>query len=131
MCGFFIWKFTWKTAKDFSKRNNYNGKYYIVKILQEVISIDKSSLISRHLNGIYEELAGLVGIESVIKIYSTFKGQQVNFPVRLFSHEYVVSQIVELYNGTNTNTLATKFGYSERWVREIIKKHIEESDKGG
>jgi len=87
--------------------------------------IDKSSLASGHLNGIYEEFAELVGIDAVVKIYTKFRGQQVNFPVRLFAQGYVINQILERYDGKNLNTLATKFGYSERWVREMLKKYKE------
>jgi len=92
-----------------------------------VIKIDKFNVSSGHLNGVYEEFARYLGIDAALKIYSEFKGQQINFPVRLFSQEYVISQIVELYDGTNINQLAKRFGYSERWVRQMLKKHINES----
>lgn len=92
-----------------------------------VVEIDKSNVNSGHLNGVYEEFARYIGIDATLKIYSEFKGQQINFPVRLFSQEYVVSQIIEQYNGTNINQLAKRFGYSERWVRQMLKKHINES----
>ena len=30
----------------------------------------------------------------------------------------------EEYNGYNIKQLATKYGYSEKWIRKILKQHI-------
>lgn len=90
-----------------------------------MIQIDKKRIEGGHLNGVYEEIANLLGIDTALKIYENFKGQQICFPVRLFSQEFVVSEITRSYDGTNVNALATKFGYSERWIREVLKKQID------
>lgn len=116
-----IWKFAWKTSQDFSKREEYNDK----EVRNEVIQIDKKRIEGGHLNGIYEEMSTLLGIDVTLKIYEHFKGQQISFPVRLFSQEFVMSEIARSYDGTNINALATKFGYSERWIREVLKKQID------
>lgn len=89
-----------------------------------VVSID-NNYSEGSLNGIYEELSQLFGIDMTIKIYEHFKGQQICFPVRLFSQSFVISEIARCYDGTNINALARKFGYSERWVREMLKKQID------
>ena len=49
---------------------------------------------------------------------------QWSFPVQLFSKEFIKKQIVEEYNGYNIKQLATKYGYSEKWIRKILKQHI-------
>lgn len=90
-----------------------------------MIQIDKKRIEGGHLNGIYEEISSLLGIDITLKIYEHFKGQQISFPVRLFSQEFVVSEIARSYDGTNINALATKFGYSERWIREVLKRQID------
>ena len=77
-----------------------------------------------YLNGVYSELAGLLGIEAVLKIHSAYRGQQITFPVQLFSKEFLKKQIVEEYDGYNIKQLATKYGYSEKWIRKILKQHI-------
>lgn len=74
-----------------------------------------------NLNEIYFELAELIGIEATLIIYAHFKGQQVTFPTRLMSKEYIYKQIKEEYNGQNISELALKYGYTERHLREIIK----------
>ncbi len=78
------------------------------------------------LNGVYNELAGLLGIDAAMKIHASYRGQQITFPVELFSKEFLIRQIVCEYDGHNVKQLATKFGYSEKWIRKIIK---ENSDK--
>lgn len=86
-----------------------------------MIKIDKFVLNIDGLNGIYKEMTELVGVEDTLKLYSTFKGQQITFPVRLFSKEYVKEQIIFLHKTENVKVLAKKFGYSERWIRELIR----------
>ena len=49
------------------------------------------------------------------------KGLQITFPTRFFSKEYIEKKILEEYDGANVKKLAIKFGYSERWVRSIIR----------
>lgn len=95
-------------------------------ILSEVIMpMDPSKIQVEYLNGAYNELANLLGIEAVLKIYNSYRGQQLTLPVRLFSKEFIVRQIVEEYDGYNIKQLATKFGYSEKWIRKILKDHKE------
>lgn len=74
------------------------------------------------LNGIYGELAALIGLESMLQVYLQFKGQQITFPVKLFSKEYTMQQIQVEYNGSNVRELAKKYGYSERWIRELLRQ---------
>ena len=75
------------------------------------------------LADIYRDMSEIVGIEKTVLIYSAFKGQQVSFPVHLFSAEYMRRCIRDEFDGTNIRQLALKYGYSERWIREIIKNN--------
>ena len=93
-----------------------------------VMSFDKNSIKGEYLNGVYSELATLVGIDVVLKIHSSYRGTQVSFPVELFSKEFIISQIVSEYDGFNIKQLATKYGYTEKWIRKILKDHIDSSD---
>ena len=90
-----------------------------------IFEMDVSNIKYEYLNGAYSELANLLGIEAVLKIHSAYRGQQITFPVQLFSKEFLKKQIVDEYNGYNIKQLATKYGYSEKWVRQILKEHID------
>lgn len=73
-------------------------------------------------NNIYKELAEIIGIENAIKLNIIYGGQQVSFPKRIVSQDYCEKQIKLEYNGKNIKELAQKYGYTERWVYNILKK---------
>lgn len=76
------------------------------------------------LTGIYSEMAEIIKIEDVVALYQHFKGQQVSFPTRLYSKEYVLKQ-VNNSDKEPIKKLATKYGYSERRLRQIINENSE------
>ena len=69
---------------------------------------------------LYKEIAELLGEENTIILYNHFKGQQVSFPLHLYSGEYIKKCIYEEYNGSNIRELALKYGFTERWIRKIL-----------
>ena len=70
--------------------------------------MDPKEIESEYLNGVYNEIANTLGIEAAVKLYSTYRGQQIT---------------VAEYDGKNVRQLATKYGYSEKWIRKMIKEH--------
>ena len=89
----------------------------------ERVVMGEENIRSEHLNGIYRELAEMIGVEAVMKIHSTHRGQTISLPVELFNKEYIAEKIMEEYDGTNVKYLATKFGYCDKWIRKIIKEY--------
>ena len=77
---------------------------------------------SEQLSDVYKDLCSLIGLEHTLLIYSNYRGQQISFPVKLISREYIIKQIQSEFNGSNAKDLAVRYDYSERWVREIVKK---------
>lgn len=73
------------------------------------------------LAGIYSELAEIIGMNNVIIIYKHFKGQQVSFPTHLYSKEFVVEQVYS-DKSQSIRQKATRYGYSERRLRQIIQE---------
>ena len=80
------------------------------------------------LQGVYKELAEIIGVEAAIAVYKELKGQQVTFPTRLYEHNYVIREVNLRYNGSNLKELAREFGYTERWIRTFIIKNSEGRD---
>lgn len=78
------------------------------------------------LNPIYQEIRERLGLEAAQQMYEMFKGQQVSFPMRFYSPAYTKRCIIQEYDGKNINTLALKYGYSEKTVRRMIR----EQDRG-
>ena len=75
------------------------------------------------LNGVYEAISELIGFDNTTKLYKHFAGSQINFPTRLFSKEFVLSEAVEAYDGTSEsiNKIAVKYNYSERTIGKLLK----------
>lgn len=73
------------------------------------------------LAGIYSELAEIIGMDNAIIIYKHFKGQQVCFPTRLYSKDFVVEQVLS-DKSQSIRQKATEFGYSERRLRQMRRE---------
>lgn len=71
---------------------------------------------------VYKEMAGILGEEATLKIYENFRGQQVTFPMRLYSKSYVEEYIIKNYNGKNIKEISRKLGYTCNWVQQVINK---------
>ena len=87
-------------------------------------TIDKAKIKGECLNGAYSELASTIGIDAVLRIHSKYRGTSMFFPVELYSREFILSQIVNEYNGKNIKQLAVKYGYTEKWIRKILKDRL-------
>lgn len=90
--------------------------------------MDKKLKSSKTLNGVYETMSEIIGFENVVKLYENFKGSQINFPTRLFSKEFVLKEALKSYDGTSEsiNLIATKYSYSERTIRKLLKNNLDE-----
>ena len=92
-----------------------------------MIDIDKNQQKRTTLNGVYETMSEIIGFDNVVKLYENFKGSQINFPTRLFSKEFVLEEALKAYDGTSEsiNLIATKYSYSERTIRKLLKNHLD------
>ena len=79
---------------------------------------------SDNYSGIYKDMVEILGEEITLKIYENYKGQQVTFPMRLYSKEYIIKYLKENYNGNNIKQLSRELGYTERWIKQIINKNL-------
>lgn len=70
--------------------------------------------------GVYNDLAEIIGVDKVEAVFNNFKGQQITFPQRLYSKEYVVQEVKRLYNGNNLKQLAIKYDYTERHLKKML-----------
>ena len=73
------------------------------------------------LHSVYAQTAEALDIETAIEIHRMFHGQQVTFPVHLYSAKHIKAVIHEEYDGTNLRTLAHKYDYSEKTIRRLVK----------
>ena len=82
---------------------------------------EKEDIKAENLNGVYSELVAVIGLDGVIKLHSKYRGTQLFFPLDFFSKEYIIGRIVKEFNGHNIRELAIRYGYTEKWIRKILK----------
>lgn len=80
---------------------------------------------------IYCEMAEIVGVENTCKLFECFRGQSTSFPQRLYNIQYVERYVKENYDGTNLREFAKMFNYSERRIRQLLKKDISGGNTDG
>ncbi len=71
-------------------------------------------------NGVYKDIAEEFGYEVAEQFFKSFRGLNINFPMRLYSQNFIIGALKEEYDGTNLKELARKYGYSDRWIRKLI-----------
>jgi len=76
--------------------------------------------------GVYKEIAEIIGGDATYAIFTSMRGQQVTFPKRLYSQEFILKQITNCCNEKNVKKWATEFDYTEKYLRKLLKQ-LEES----
>lgn len=74
------------------------------------------------LHSFYKELQNLIGLESMLKVHEHYKGSQLVIPSHLYDRKLAANKITELYDGHNSRELARKYGYSQKWVSDNLRK---------
>lgn len=100
---------------------------------QDLLKLSKKEMVmamveqdSELLNSVYREISEKLGLDAAMELYQMFKGQQICFPIRFFNPARIRQIIIKEYNGTNVRLLATKYNYSEKTIRRILKNSSEE-----
>lgn len=75
------------------------------------------------LHHFYRGLSELVGVESMLKIYQQYKGMQMTIPTHLYDRKLAAEKVRQEYNGRNQQELARKYGYSQKWIRQVTREN--------
>lgn len=74
------------------------------------------------LTGIYKDIAEVIGLEATFLLHKEFQGQQVTFPKKLYTKAYILQQLQQEKQPISIRTIASKYGYTERRIRQILKE---------
>lgn len=74
------------------------------------------------LHHFYRGLSELVGVESMLQIYQQYKGMQMTIPTHLYDRTLAAKKVREEYTGQNQQELARKYGYSQKWIRQVVRE---------
>jgi len=75
---------------------------------------------SSALQPVYQKLEELIGEDSMLKVFDYYHGSQVSLPSHLYNRNTAAIQIRKRYNGTNQAELGRYYGYSQRWVVNVL-----------
>lgn len=78
-------------------------------------------LISEGFMQIYKEIAEIIGPEGTYAIYKSMRGQQVTFPKRLYTTEFIIDEIIKCGDDIDVRKIALEYDYTERYLRQLIK----------
>lgn len=73
--------------------------------------------------GIYKDMVEALGYDITLKVYEKYKGQQVTFPMRLYSREYLIDYLNKNYNGKNLKELSRELGYTYNWLQKVVNEN--------
>lgn len=74
--------------------------------------------------GVYNDLMELLGEEAVQIVFQNMAGQQITFPKRLYTKEYVVQETKCITDSAELKKEALKYGYTERRLKQLIKEKM-------
>ena len=98
---------------------------------EELIEQENMSKKSENYRGIYNDMVEVLGHDITLKVYENYKGQQITFPMRLYSDKYIIDYLNKNYDGKNLKQIARKLGYTCNWLQKVINKNgINKSVRG-
>ncbi len=73
-------------------------------------------------DSVYYILAEKIGVKNTLEIAEIFQGSCVYFPKldNVYARK-IREKIISEFNGYNYKYLAMKYGYSEMWIRKMVK----------
>ncbi|ABR46637.1 hypothetical protein Amet_4373 [Alkaliphilus metalliredigens QYMF] len=73
----------------------------------------------------YYTIATKIGFEATLELAKMVQGSQIYFPTIVKSCDPKRKELIkEEFNGYNYRELAAKYGFTERWVREICSELV-------
>jgi hypothetical protein len=72
-------------------------------------------------SGVYHDLAVFLSDDIIELIYKNMAGQQVTFPKRLYTVDYVVAMTKDIKDMTELKRCALKYNYTERRLKQLLK----------
>lgn len=74
------------------------------------------------LQDVYGSLINLIGKENTLLLWNNYKGVQLSLPSHLYNREKVIGLILSNSGPVDPRTIAVKYGYSEKWVRQVLRQ---------
>ena len=101
--------------------NNINAE-----IVYDAFQVD--GLEDEALNDIYLELYELIGKEAMLKLFTHFHGDKIDFPMRLYRPEFIADLAKNESDRRERAKIARAGGYSARVIEGLLSKRRKENE---
>lgn len=97
------------------------------EIVYEAFHVDGNE--SEALSDSYLELFELVGRDSMLKLYTHFRGDKIDCPMRLYRPEFIAELAKDVPDRRERAKIARAGGYSARVIENLLNKRRKENIK--
>lgn len=80
---------------------------------------DKRKLKREGFMTVYREIADIIGDEKTFELYKGMKGQQITLPKRLYSTDFIISEIIKS-GEKDIRKIALEYDYTEKYLRQLL-----------
>ena len=101
--------------------NNINDE-----IVYETFGVDGNE--SEALNDSYLELFELIGRDAMLKLFTHFRGDKIDCPMRLYRPEYIADLAKQETDRRERAKIARAGGYSARAIEGLLGKRKKENE---
>jgi hypothetical protein len=103
---------------DFSKIND--------EIVYDVFNVEGNE--SEALNDSYLELFELIGRDAMLKLFTHFRGDKIDCPMRLYRPEFIADLAKNETDRRERAKIARAGGYSARVIEGLLSKRRKENE---
>lgn len=95
-------------------------------IVYEIFGVDGNE--AEALNDTYLELFELIGRDAMLKLYTHFRGDKIDCPMRLYRPEFIADLAKNETDRRERAKIARAGGYSARVIENILSKRRKENE---
>ncbi len=97
------------------------------EIVYEAFNVDGNE--SEALNDSYLELFELIGRDAMLKLFTHFRGDKIDCPMRLYRPEFIADLAKSVSDRRERAKIARAGGYSARVIEGLLSKRRKENDE--
>lgn len=97
------------------------------EIVYELFQVDGNE--GEALSDTYLELFELIGRDAMLKLYTHFRGDKIDCPMRLYRPEFIADLAKSETDRRERAKIARAGGYSARVIERLLSKRRQENDE--
>ena len=97
------------------------------EIVYEIFQVDGNE--AEALNDTYLELFELIGRDAMLKLYTHFRGDKIDCPMRLYRPEFIADLTKNESDRRERAKITRAAGYSARVIERLLSKRKNEAEE--